>query len=124
MGTFSLDRVTGVTANVSFVYTKAVPENVAPSSNNYFPYQENVSYTLYNITTQSQLQDFIVEGSRIYILSGASVNDHIEATCKSSNGKFADVTTTAVVNANKGLELSFNVTESGNRQHGCRRSAL
>ena len=113
MGTFSLDRVTGVTANVSFVYTKAVPENVAPSSNNYFPYQENVSYTLFNITTQSPLQDFIVEGSRIYILSGASVNDHIEATCKSSNGKFADVTTTAVVNANKGLELSFNVTEYG-----------
>ena len=112
-GNFRISRVTGVTAHVGFVYTSAVPEGEVPSSNNYFPYQENVSYTLYNISTQSALQNFIVEGNRIYILSGASAGDQIRATCTSTNEKFAPVTIEAAVNANKGLELQFPITELG-----------
>ena len=112
-GELRINRVTGVTAHVGFAYTTAVPEGEEPSADNYFPYQENVSYTLYNKSTQSALPDFIVEGNRIYILSGASEGDEIEATCTSTNGKFAPATAKATVNANKGLELLFPVTELG-----------
>ena len=112
-GNLRISRITGVTANVGFNYTAAVSEDATPSDGNFFPYQDNVSYTLYNKTTKSELLDYIVDGNRIYILSGANVGNQIQATCTSTNGKFAPATTVATVNANKSLELVFNITEYG-----------
>ncbi len=112
-GELRINRIMGVTAHVGFAYTTAAPEGKVPSADNYFPYQEDVSYTLYNKSTQSALQDFIVEAGRIYILSGAGEGDEIEATCTSTNGKFAPASVTASVGADKSLELLFPVTELG-----------
>ena len=112
-GSFALSRITGVTAHVSFAYTTATPQGEPSSSGSYFPYKENVSYTLYNKTTSQELQDVIVEAGRIYILSGADVGDEIQAICSSTNGKFAPATVTATVDANHTLDLLFPVTEYG-----------
>ena len=107
-----MSHLTGVTAHVSFTYTTAKPEG-EPSADSYFPYQENVSYTLYNKTTGQDLTDVIAEGNRIYVLSGANAGDEIRATCSSTNDKFAPATVTATVDATGGLNLLFPVTEYG-----------
>ena len=111
-GNYVMSHLTGVTAHVSFTYTTAKPEG-EPSADSYFPYQENVSYTLYNKTTGQDLTDVIAEGNRIYVLSGANAGDEIRATCSSTNDKFAPATVTATVDATGGLNLLFPVTEYG-----------
>ena len=110
-GSFTLLRLKGVMAYPSFTYTPATSGE--PSANNYFPYQENVSYTLYNKTKAQALTDVAYKGNTIYILSGAEVGDEIQATCSSTNGKFAPVTVTETIVENTLLTFQFPVKEYG-----------
>ena len=112
-GNLILSRITGITAHTNFTYSTAKPQGESSSMGSYFPYKENVSYTLYNKSTKQDLLDVIVEAGRIYILSGANVGDEIQATCSSTNGKFAPVTATATIDASHMLDLQFPVIEYG-----------
>ena len=110
-GNFTLLRIKGVSARARFTYTPAT--HGEPSANDYFPYLENVSYTFYNKTTEQDLTDVITDGNRIYLLSGANDGDEIQATCSSTNGKFAPVTATATIVPYHMLYFDFPVKEYG-----------
>lgn len=112
-GTIRLAPISGVTAFVSFEYTSAAPESEESVTKTYFEEQANVSYTLYNKSLGKAISDFIVDGSRIYLLDGASEGHVIEAVCTSANGKFAPTQAVGQVNANKGVNLTFHITEYG-----------
>ncbi|MCR5850152.1 MAG: chitobiase/beta-hexosaminidase C-terminal domain-containing protein [Bacteroidaceae bacterium] len=99
------------TVHPLFKYTQATSGE--PTVSDYFPYKENVSYTFYNKTTGQDLTELEYKTQFVYIRSGAHIGDEIQATCSSTNGKFAPVTLTKTMVKNTALTYVFPVIEYG-----------
>lgn len=118
-----LQEITGVRISTAFTYKGSIAEDEVANVQDGYDGQANVSYTIYNKTTQKTINDFNVQSPYIVLLEEVSEGDVLSITAKSRTNAFKDVTADGVVDANNRVEVTFPIVEWGKLQASYNQSA-
>ncbi|MBR4028205.1 MAG: leucine-rich repeat protein, partial [Alistipes sp.] len=118
-----LQEITGVRISTAFTYKGSIAEDEVANVQDGYDDQANVSYTIYNKTTQKTINDFNVQSPYIVLLEEVSEGDVLSITAKSRTNAFKDVTADGVVDANNRVEVTFPIVEWGKLQASYNQSA-
>ena len=111
-----LKKVTGIRVKTDFTYTSSVFEGeVAETIDGYDDYS-NISYSIYNKTTQKDITGFKVQSPYILLLEDIAEGDLLSITAISRNGAFKDVTADVIVDVINSINVTFPIVEWGKLQ--------
>lgn len=118
-----LKGITGARITTSYTYTTSVADGETAEVQEGYDDQSNISYTLYNKTTQKAIAEFKVQSPYIVLLEEVSEGDVITITATSRTGSFKEVTTDGVVDAANRVSVTFPIVEWGKVQAAYNQSA-
>ena len=111
-----LKKVTGIRVKTDFTYTSSVFEGeVAETIDGYDDYS-NISYSIYNKTTQKDITEFKVQSPYILLHEDIAKGDLLSITAISRNGAFKDVTADVIVDVINSINATFPIVEWGKLQ--------
>ena len=108
----ALTPLTGITLDVSYTYTPCTANGETPDVQHRFADYSNVTYTLYNITRQKEINSFNVQYPQIVLQDGANEGDEIRVIASSLNGRFMPVEQTVTIE-NEKASVTFDIVELG-----------
>lgn len=108
-----MNPISGVVADVKFTYSQSYAEGFEIETLPYYSDYKNVSYTLFNATSNQSVAKFSAQYPQIVVVEGAGPGDEILFTAHSTNGVFDDVTVSATVDANNHVSVTFPLVERG-----------
>ena len=111
-----LKALTGVRINTLFTYTESAAEGETANTQNYYNDYANISYKVYNRTTNHEVTDFNVQYPYIVLLGNINPGEMLSVTASSRTGMFMDVTADCVVDENDYATVTFPIVELGKLQ--------
>lgn len=108
-----LKPITGATITTDFTYTASVAAGVEPAVQNYYSDYSNVSFSIYNATTQQEIKQFNVQNPNIVLLEEVSEGDSLQITAKSKTGAFMDVTVGGRIDAALRMSVTVPIVQLG-----------
>lgn len=111
-----LKALTGVRINTLFTYTETVGEGEMANMQNYYNDYANISYRVYNKTTNHEVTDFNVQYPYIVLLGNINPGEVLSVTASSRTGMFMDVTADCVVDENDYATVTLPIVELGELQ--------
>ncbi len=108
----NLKSIVGATITLGFTYTSSAPEGQEPEVQGFYSDYQNVNYTIYNQTKQSEIGQFNVQYPQIVLLEEVADGDVLTLTATSRTASFNPVTATATVDGQR-ASVSFPIVELG-----------
>lgn len=118
-----LESISGARINMTFTYTPSVLEGESSEVQDGFEDYTNVSYTIYNNTAQTAINNFHVQFPYIVLLEEVCEGDVLNITATSRTKAFKDVTANGIVDTNNRVEVAFPIVELGKLQATYNQSA-
>lgn len=118
-GNIELQPVTGKVIDLALSYQEAARAGEEPVVIDWYSDMRNIGYAVSNLTKETEITDFSVQQGNIVLPFGTDVGDRLQVTLRSLNGKFADVTAEATVNANDTVHIDMRLTAFGGVEAVC-----
>ena len=113
LGDLALEPITGTTIATGYTYTPSVAEGEEAIMENWYSDYENVSYSIYNMTTGKEVTQFSVQYPAIVLLEEVAEGDRLRLTASSRVGAFLPVDVETVVGADNRAEVTVPIVELG-----------
>lgn len=108
-----LKPITGATITTNFSFTKSVAEGVEPEILNFYSDYNNVTYNIYNVTTEKDISQFNVQYPNIVLLEEVSEGDSLTVVAMSKNGSFKDIITGGHIDSSLRMSIDVPVVQWG-----------
>lgn len=108
-----MNSIVGATINLKFTYQATVNQGSNPIIDNFYPDINNVSYELYNLTTDTPIQQVSNRYPQLVILDGVKIGDRIRLTARSKTDIFDDVIVDTLLDNREQLDLTIAIKERG-----------
>lgn len=105
--------IIGATINVNLTYTPSVAEGETAETQNWYDDYQNVSYSIYNLTTGKEVKQVSVRYPQLVVLDGAKIGDRLGLTARSKKDAFMPVTVVGAVDSTNRVNLSVPITQYG-----------
>lgn len=111
-----LKSLTGVKINTLFTYTESAAEGETANTQNYYNDYANVSYRVFNKSTNLEVTNFNVQYPYIVLLGNIAQGEVLRVTASSRTGMFMDVAADCVVDENDFATVTLPIIELGELQ--------
>ena len=113
LGDIPLRAITGAVIAVNFTYTESVEAGQTAQTQDGYPDETNVTYSILNHTTQQPITEFRVQDGNIVLLEEVAEGDVLHITAMSKNAMFKDVEVQAQIDSGKHANVTFPIVEFG-----------
>ena len=107
----AMQSITGATISLGFTYQKSTKAGNATPVNGYAD-AANISYQLYNKTTDAAIAEFSAQEGKIVLLEPVNDGDELEVTATSLTNAFDPIVTTVTI-ANQKATAKFAIVQPG-----------
>lgn len=107
----AMQNITGATISLSFTYQKSTKNGHATPEQGYAD-AANISYQLFNKTTDAAIAEFSAQEGKIVLLESVNDGDVLEVTATSLTNAFDPIVATATI-ANQRATAQFAIVEHG-----------
>lgn len=113
LGELEMEKVRGKVLALNITYQEATQTGTEPLVQAWYPDTRNLDYTVRNLTTGKNLDNYGVQQGNIILPDGTNQGDKMQVAIRSLNNKFAETTGTGTIGTNDTAVITLNLLAFG-----------
>lgn len=108
-----LKPINGAVITTDYTFTTSAVGGTEGTVENSYSNYSNVAYSIFNVTTQSEITQFNIQYPTIVLLQDVETGDELRITASSKNNSFMPVSVAGVVDENCRMRVTVPIVELG-----------